>query len=118
MFSELNEIPVVVKGSKADTPFGKCAAKGIADGAQAVACIRQRDIQLVPPGKGRAGRVLNTRFLGETALMEIGVEGLEKSLFARVRESLAKQSGSDVGIMVDPKDILVFAASSEDKPDA
>jgi hypothetical protein len=35
-----------------------------------------------------------------------------------VRESLAKQSGSDVGIMVDPKDILVFAASSEDKPDA
>ena len=118
MFSDMNEIPVVVKGSRADTPFGKSAAKGLANGAQAVACIRQRDVQLVPLGKGRAGRVLNTRFLGETALMEIGVEGLEESLFARVRESQAKQASSDVGVMVNPEDILVFAASTEDKSDA
>jgi iron(III) transport system ATP-binding protein len=118
MFSDMNEIPVVVKGSRADTPFGKCAAKGLANGAQAVACIRQRDVQLVPVGKGRAGRVLNTRFLGETALMEIGVEGLEEPLFARVRESQAKQAGSDMGVMVNPEDILVFAASTEDKSEA
>ncbi len=82
-----------------------------------MACIRQRDVQLVPVGKGRAGRVLNTRFLGETALMEIGVEGLEEPLFARVRESQAKQAGSDVGVVVNPEDILVFSASSDDKSD-
>lgn len=110
MFSDLNEIPVIVQGGKADTPFGKCAAKGLANGAQAVACIRQRDIQIGPATKGRAGRVLHTRFLGETALMEIGVEGLDEPIFARVRENQAKQPGLEIGITVDPKDILVFAS--------
>jgi hypothetical protein len=50
--------------------------------------------------------------------MEIGVEGLEEPLFARVRESQAKQAGSDMGVMVNPEDILVFAASTEDKSEA
>lgn len=118
MFSDLNEIPVVVNGGKADTPFGKCAAKGFATGQNAVACIRQRDVQILPSGKGLAGRVLHARFLGETALLEIGVQGLEEPLYARVRESQAKQPGSDVGVKVDPGDILVFAAPSEDTVDA
>ena len=118
MFSDMNELAVIVKGAKADTPFGKCAARGIANGSRAVACIRQRDVQLVPLGKGLAGRVLTTRFLGETALMEIGVAGLEEPLFVRVRESQVKQSGSDVGVQVNPKDILVFAAAPEDKSQA
>ena len=117
MFSDLNEIPVVVKNGKADTPFGKCAAKGLANGQNAVACIRQRDVQLLPLGKGRAGRVLTTRFLGDTALLEIGVEGLEEPLFARVREAEAKQQGTDVGVKVNPADILVFSAESEDEDD-
>jgi iron(III) transport system ATP-binding protein len=91
-------------------PFGKCAAKGIANGARAVACIRQRDIQIVTKTKGRKGHVLHTRFLGETALMEIGVEGLDEHIFARVRESRGKDPGSEIGIAVDPKDILVFAS--------
>ncbi len=115
MFSDINEVPVVVKSSIADTLFGKCSAKGIKNG-NAVACIRQRDVQLVPVGKGRAGRVLNTRFLGESALLEIGVDGLEEPLFARIRESRAKQAGSDVGVKVNPEEILVFAAASDDKP--
>jgi iron(III) transport system ATP-binding protein len=110
MFSDLNEIPVTIKGKKAETPFGKCAAGGIANGADAVACIRQRDIQIGPKSKGRAGRVLHTRFLGETALMEIGVEGMDEHIFARVRESRAKDPGSEVGISVDPNDILLFAS--------
>ncbi len=117
MFSDLNEIPVVVKDGKADTPFGKCAAKGLANGQSAVACIRQRDVQLLPSGKGLAGRVLTTRFLGDTALLEIGVEGFEEPLFARVRDAEAKQQGTDVGVKVTPADILVFPAESEDEGD-
>ena len=46
------------------------------------------------------------------------MEGLEEPLFARVRESQVKQSGSDVGVMVNREDILVFSASTGDKPDA
>ncbi len=118
MFSDLNELAVVAKGGKADTPFGKCDAKDLANGQNAVACIRQRDVQVVPVSKGRAGRVLATRFLGDTALLEIGTEGLEESLYARVRESHAKQPGTDVGVKVNPADILVFPAVSEGEEDA
>jgi iron(III) transport system ATP-binding protein len=118
MFSDLNEFPVVVKGGKAETPFGKCAAKGFTNGHKAVACIRQRDVRITSAGRGRAGRVLNTRFLGETALMEIGVQELEEPIIARVRETRAKQPDTDVGVMVNPEDILVFAASSDSGADS
>ncbi len=117
MFSDLNEIAVVAKGGKVDTPFGKVEGKGLDNGQNAVACVRQGDVQLLPTGKGRAGRVLTARFLGDTALLEIGVEGLEEPLFARVRESQAKQPGADVGVKVNAADILVFSAESEDEED-
>lgn len=114
MFSDLNEIPVVVARGKADTPFGKCDARGLANGQQALACIRQRDVRLVAKGKGRQGRVLNTRFLGDTALMELGVEGLDDPLVARVRESQVKPKGSEIHVHVEPSTILVFAANDAD----
>jgi iron(III) transport system ATP-binding protein len=117
MFSDLNEIPVVVRGGKADTPFGKCAAKGLANGQKAIACIRQRDVTVAPAGSGLPGRVLNTRFLGETALLEIGVAGLEDPIFARVRESEAPEKAKDVKVSVDRKEILVFAEDAGDDAD-
>ncbi|HDO52649.1 MAG TPA: ABC transporter ATP-binding protein, partial [Rhizobiales bacterium] len=78
MFSDLNEFPVIAKAGKVDTPFGKRALKGVASGSEAVACVRQRDVRIVPAGRGQAGRILSTRFLGETALLEIGVQGLDE----------------------------------------
>ena len=113
MFSDMNEFLVVVRGGKVDTPFGTCAAKGLSIGSEALACVRQRDVQIAAPGRGREGRVLNTRFLGETALMEIGVEGLEEPILARVREADAKQPGTEVGVRVNVKDILVFAVPAD-----
>lgn len=118
MFSDLNEFPVLVKGGKADTPFGECDATGLPDGCKALACIRQRDVHLVSAGKGRSGRVLHTRFLGDTALLELGVEGLDDPIFARVRESEAKPKGSEVHVRVNPKDILIFAAAADDETDS
>lgn len=120
MFSDLNEIPVLVKGGKVDTPFGKAKAKGLANGKHAIACIRQRDVHLLEPGHGLHGRVLSARFLGDTALLELGVEGLDDPLYARVRESEAKPMGTEVSVRVNPGDILVFAAGddSADSPSA
>lgn len=113
MFSDLNEIPVLVKAGKADTPFGLCDASGLANGQQALACVRQRDVRLVAKGKGRTGRVLHARFLGDTALLELGVEGLDEPLVARVRESQVKPKGTEVHIHVEPSDVLVLAASED-----
>lgn len=114
MFSDLNELPVLVKGGKADTPFGICDARGLANGQQALACIRQRDVHLVAKGKGRPGRVLHARFLGETGLLELGVEGLDEPLVARVRESQVKPKGTEVHVHVNPADILVLAVTEDD----
>jgi iron(III) transport system ATP-binding protein len=109
MFSDLNEIVCTVSRGRVETPFGRYPANGIADGENAVLCVRQRDINVVSPSKGRAGRVLNTRFLGEFALLEIGVEGLEEPVLARVRDSRAMAPGTEVGVRVARNGVLVFA---------
>ena len=120
MFSDLNEIPVLVKGGKVELPCRNAKSKGFANGNHAIACIRQRDVHLHEPGHGLTGRVLSARFLGDTALLELGVEGLDDPLYARVRESEAKPMGTEVSVSVSPGDILVFAAGddSADSPSA
>jgi iron(III) transport system ATP-binding protein len=71
-------------------------------------CIRQRAIELVPAGQGLSARVLHVRFLGDAAQVEIGVNGFEQPLRARVPEAAAPRRGSEVGIHVEPTSILVF----------
>ncbi|MGD9869130.1 MAG: ABC transporter ATP-binding protein [Hyphomicrobiales bacterium] len=111
MFAEINEIPATVSAGKAETPLGAAPAPGMGEGEAAIQCVRQRDVRVVPAGQGRTGRVLAARFLGETALLEIAVEGLDKTLLARVRESETLPRGTEVGVAVDTQSLLVFPAS-------
>ncbi|MCG8558615.1 MAG: ABC transporter ATP-binding protein, partial [Hyphomicrobiales bacterium] len=108
MFSDLNEIACRVGNGRLETALGTFDANGLAEGAEALVCLRQRDVRIVSPGKGRSGRVLGTRFLGDFALLEIGVEGLDEPLLARVRESEAADPGTEIGVEIDTTDVLVF----------
>ncbi len=117
MFSDLNEIECIVAGGRIDTPLGRYGANGFADGETAVLCVRQRDIQLVAPSKGHSGRVLNIRFLGESARVEVGVEGLEVPLLVRVHESEAMSPGTEVGVKVARKGVLLFAQGENGSPE-
>lgn len=117
MFSDLNEVPCRVMGGVVDTPLGRYEAGRFADGEEVVLCVRQRDVRLVPPGQGRPGRVLATRFLGDMALLEIGVEGLDDPLLARVRETVSPPPGSEVDVTIDAARALIFAPPSEDVPE-
>ncbi|MGI9382736.1 MAG: ABC transporter ATP-binding protein [Methyloligellaceae bacterium] len=108
MFSDLNEIACRVTSGKVETALGVYDANGLADGAEALLCLRQRDVRIVGPEKGHLGRVLAARFLGDFALLEIGVEGLDEPLLVRVRESKAAKPGTEVGVEIDTTDILVF----------
>ncbi|GAB4237357.1 MAG: ABC transporter ATP-binding protein [Methyloligellaceae bacterium] len=112
MFSDLNEIACLVRGGESETPLGRFPAKGVAEGA-AVLCIRHRDVKVVAPEQGRPARVIHARFLGETALLELSVEGVEESVFARVRESQSPPEGSLVGVQVRPENVLVFGSDQE-----
>jgi iron(III) transport system ATP-binding protein len=110
-FSDLNEVPAQVAGGMADTALGRFPANGAADG-DAIVCVRQSGVLVLPRGEGIAARVLDVRFLGDVALVEMAVQGLDEPLLARLRENDAPGLGTEVGVRVDPSATLVFAAGN------
>ncbi len=113
LFSEINEIGYRVGAGGIDTPIGKIAAPDLAEGSRAIACIRERGIRLSDNGEGLAGRVLDVKFLGDVARLEVGVDGFDKPLKVRVRESAGWARGAEVRAQIDPARVLVFAAESQ-----
>ena len=57
-------------------------------------------------------RVIDQRFLGDVAMVEVAVQGLDEPLFARVRETDAPPVGSEIGVRVDTGGVLVFEAGN------
>ncbi len=110
LFSEINEVRYRVKGGEIETPIGRIAAGGVGEGAYATLCIRERGIALGAPDRGLAGRVLDVKFLGDIALLEVGVAGFETPLRVRVGTGQGLGRGADVGVEIDASRTLVFAA--------
>jgi iron(III) transport system ATP-binding protein len=110
-FSEMNEFSGKVRGGKVETPLGTFDAPGLADGTTATVCIRPQGVRLRPAGLCIPGRIVAHRSLGEVDLFEIVVSGQEAPVLARVRDGGDWSPGADVGVDVDPAEVLVFAAS-------
>ncbi|WP_428030356.1 ABC transporter ATP-binding protein [Ancylobacter sp.] len=108
-FCEINEVEGVVTGGRIDTPLGRFQAPGLAEGARGIAAIRPQGIELKAPGSGVPGRIVNHRFLGELDLYEVAVEGVDKPLVARRRTTAGLLRGHDVGVNIEPAEVLVFA---------
>jgi iron(III) transport system ATP-binding protein len=108
LFSEINEIEGRVQGGRAESALGAFPAPGYAEGEAVTLCVRQRALKLHAAGEGRPGRVLDVKFLGDAARVEIAVEGLEQRLAARVREGEAPPRGTEVGVTVDAARVLAF----------
>jgi iron(III) transport system ATP-binding protein len=117
-FSDLNELAARIDRGGAETPLGRFAANGLADGADAIVCVRQRGVQLLAAGEGIPARVLDARFLGDSALVEVAVQGLDAPLFARVKESDVPPQGAEIGVGVDRGAVLVFEAENGEGPAA
>jgi len=117
-FSDLNELTARVAQGSAATPLGRFAANGLADGVEAIVCVRQRSVRLLDVGQGVPGRVLDARFLGDIALVEIAVQGLDAPILARVRESDVPPHGAEIGVGIDTGAVLVFEADTADRPAA
>ncbi|MET0156443.1 MAG: ABC transporter ATP-binding protein, partial [Methyloceanibacter sp.] len=115
-FSELNELAARIEGGNAATPLGRFTANGVPDGADAIVCVRQRGVRLRGAGQGVPGRVLDARFLGDVALVEVAVQGLDAPLFARIAESDVPPQGTEVGVVIEPGAVLVFAAGNGVRP--
>ncbi|WP_210487788.1 ABC transporter ATP-binding protein [Microvirga antarctica] len=109
-FCDFNEIPGEVKNGRVSCPVGVFPAPGLPDGP-AVVCIRPQGLRLKPAGFCLPGRVVSRRFLGEVDLVHIDVQGVDRPLQGRIRDSAGVREGQDVGIEINAKDVLVFAAS-------
>jgi iron(III) transport system ATP-binding protein len=118
LFSEINEISYPVSDGYIICPFGELPAPDLSDGVDAIVCIRERGITLARNGSGLAGRVLDVKFLGDVARLEIGVEGFDKPLKVRVREMDGWARGAEVSVAIDPARVLVFPRESKESEDS
>jgi len=98
-----------------ETPLGRFSGRALSDG-EGILCVRQRALKIVNPDEGRLGRVLGSKFLGDAALLEIAVEGLDSTLLARVREEEAPEIGAEIGVKVDPDRVLIFDQTMDNGP--
>ena len=110
-FCELNEVSGRVERGRIATPVGIFAAPGLAEGIEAVLAVRPQGVHLTTSHEGIPARIEHKHFLGETELVELSVEGLDMPLKARLRKSASGSVKSDARIVVDPAEVLVFAAS-------
>ena len=112
MFSEINEIRTRVRNGKVETAAGAFAAPGLADGADAVLCIRERGITMSRSangsGTGLKGRVLERKFLGDLVRHDVAVEGFEQPLKVRVSEKDMLAKGTEVRVTIEHGGVLVF----------
>lgn len=113
LFSEINEIQHRVGKNGIDTPIGMLSAPGLTEGEAATVCIRERGVRLSRDGAGLPGRVLDVKFLGDVARLEVAVAGFEKPLKVRVRESDGWVRGAEVRAQIDPARVLVFRAEGK-----
>jgi iron(III) transport system ATP-binding protein len=102
-FSDLNELPARVEQGSAATALGCFFAGGIADGKEAIVCVRQLGVRLLSAGQGGPGRVLDTRFMGDVGLVEVAVQGLDAPI---------PPEGAEIGVGVDAGAVLVFEAEN------
>jgi iron(III) transport system ATP-binding protein len=109
-FCDFNEVEGVVRGGAVSTPVGTFPAPGLAEGQSALVCVRPRGVGLTPEGFCLPGRIVSRRFLGDLDLLQVAVQGLEKPLQALVRNLMKAEVGQDVGIDINPEEVLVFAA--------
>ncbi|MCS0495883.1 ABC transporter ATP-binding protein [Ancylobacter sp. MQZ15Z-1] len=110
-FCEINEVEGIVGAGRIATPLGSFPAPDLREGSGAVAAIRPQGLELRAPGTGIAGRVVSHRFLGELDLYEVAVEGLDRPLVVRRRTTAGLSRGHDVGVHIDPAEVLVFASA-------
>lgn len=110
IFSEMNEIPCVIKNGEVETVFGRLKAPSDLEGREAIVGLRFMALSLSKEGPGVLGRVIDRKFLGDAALVEIVIEGLDRPLQIRLREIIAPNIGDDVFVVIDKDKPLVLEA--------
>ena len=112
-FSELNVFQTRVADAFADTPAGKVAAPGFAEGANVDVAVRLSGFT-VDAGHGEVqARILSRRFLGVVELVELALPGADRPVRARIRCGELEPGARDIFVSLRPSDALVFESEAE-----
>jgi iron(III) transport system ATP-binding protein len=112
-FSELNRFEARVKDGVADTPLGRVAAKGFADGAIATIAVRTSGIEVDEKKGDVPARIVSRHYLGVAEQLELAVSGAESPVRARIRSGILKPGTRDIMLSLRPSDVLVFETAGE-----
>ena len=112
-FSELNLFRTRIEGGMADTPVGRVAAAGIAEGAAATVAVRLSGFDVGESAGETEARILSRRYLGVVELIELAVSGAEKPVRARVRCGALSSNARDIWLSLRKSDVLVFETGDE-----
>jgi iron(III) transport system ATP-binding protein len=113
-FSEFNEIAGRCRSGVVTTPLGAFPAPGVPDG-DATLCLRPGAIRIASAPTHLQGRLVSLRFLGETVLAEIGVDGVDRPLQLRLPSPAPLALGAPVHLQVVAGDAVVFADRGESR---
>ena len=84
-FSELNIFNGRASHGIVDTPLGKVAAEGFADGVDVTVAVRMSGFDVSETEGETEARILSRRYLGVVELIEFAVSGADKPVRASVR---------------------------------
>jgi iron(III) transport system ATP-binding protein len=109
-FSEMNVLSCRVISGWVVGPLGRFRAPpGCED--EAALCVRSREIELTGASGGTPARVLETRPIGPDTLLELGVQGLDRSLTVRIQGGPVPAKGAELNFRVNPDAVLIFPNS-------
>jgi iron(III) transport system ATP-binding protein len=109
---EVNRMPALVRGGRAETAIGQVAAGGLPDGP-AELLLRPEGLLIRPAEEGAAAVVEACRLLGATTLVHLAVPdgaGGMQHLHARLPPGAVLSRGQQVGVSMDPARAFVFHA--------
>lgn len=112
-FSELNLFHARVAGGIADTPVGKVAAPGLAEGTPATVAVRLSGFEVSETAGETEARILSRRYLGVVELVEFAVSGAERPVRARIRCGALSPDVRDIWLSPHKSDVLVFETGDE-----
>ena len=110
----MNEVPARIENGSAKTVLGsfpagepRRTARTPSSASASGACV------CFAPGEGIPARILDLRFLGDVALVEMAVQGLDAPLLARVRKATRPSSGARSALASMKVRVLVFEENGE-----